>query len=372
MKLGGLLSGDRVFLALVGAVVLLGLVMLASASGPQGFVKFDDTYYFLKHQVIFGLLPGMFGLIIASKIPYTTYRKFAGAMLLISIVLLVLVFIPGVGAEFGTSHTWISLGKFSMQPSELVKLTFLFYLAAWMEKRGEHELRDVSSGLLPFMTVLGAIMLLLILQPDTGTMGVIVAMALAVYFVAGAPLRYFMAFGALGSFLFWLLIKFSPYRAARFTTFLHPELDPLGVGYHINQALLAVGSGGLFGRGYGHSLQKFQYLPEVAGDSIFAVMAEELGFILTTAFIVLYSWMLLRGLSIADEAPDPFGRYLVTGIVTWLGIQAFVNIGAMVGILPITGVPLPFVSYGGTALAVSLTAIGIVINVSMHHVKRQL
>ena len=370
MKLGGLLSGDRAFLALVGAVVLLGLVMLTSASGPQGFVKFNDAYYLLKHQLIFGLLPGVFGLVIASRIPYTAYRRFAGAMLLVSLILLMLVFIPGIGADFGTSHTWISLGKFSMQPSELVKLTFLFYLAAWMEKRGFNELRDVESGLVPFMTVLGAIMLLLILQPDTGTMGVIVAMALAVYFVAGAPFRYFLAFGALGSFLFFLLIKLSPYRAARLTTFLHPELDPLGVGYHINQALLAVGSGGLFGRGYGHSLQKFQYLPEVAGDSIFAVLAEEMGFVLTTAFLVLYTAMLMRGLRIADEAPDAFGRYLVTGIVTWLGIQAFVNIGAMVGILPITGVPLPFVSYGGTALAVSMTAIGIVLNVSMHHAKR--
>lgn len=364
-------AGDRTFLALVASVTLLGLVILASASGPQGFVKFDDAYYFLKHQVIFGLLPGVIGLVIAARIPYTTYRRFAGVMLIVSIVLLTLVFIPGIGADFGSSHTWISLGSFSMQPSELVKLTFLFYLAAWMEKRGEHELRDVSSGLLPFITVLGVIMLLLILQPDTGTMGIIVAMALAVYFVAGAPMRYFVAFGALGSFLFWLLIKLSPYRAARFMTFLHPELDPQGVGYHINQALLAVGSGGFFGRGYGHSLQKFQYLPEVAGDSIFAVLAEEMGFLLTTAVLVLYVMMLLRGLRIASGAPDAFGRYLVVGIMAWLGIQAFVNIGAMVGMLPITGVPLPFVSYGGTALAIGLTAIGIVMNVSMHQTRHQ-
>jgi cell division protein FtsW len=238
-----------------------------------------------------------------------------------------------------------------------------------MEKRGEHELKELSSGLLPFMTVLGLIMLLLILQPDTGTMGVIVAMALAVYFVAGAPMKYFLTFGFLGSFMLWLLLKLSPYRAARFMTFLHPELDPQGIGYHINQALLAVGSGGILGRGYGHSLQKFQYLPEVAGDSIFAVLAEELGFILTTAFLVLYASMLLRGIRIAEEAPDAFGRYLAAGIMAWLGVQAFVNIGAMVGILPITGVPLPLVSYGGTALAVSLTAIGVVINISAHQEK---
>ncbi len=170
--------------------------------------------------------------------------------------------------------------------------------------------------------------------------------------------------GAFGAGLFAIAIKLSPYRAERFMTFLHPELDPLGVGYQINQALLAIGSGGLFGRGYGHSLQKFQYLPEVAGDSIFAVMSEELGFIFTTLFILAFIAMIMRGLRIAEKARDAFGTYLVVGVMVWFGFQALVNIGAMVGVMPITGVPLPFVSYGGTALAVSLSAVGVVLNVS--------
>ncbi len=365
MAIGGIFRADRPFLALLGGVVLLGVVLLASASGPVGFVKFDDAYYFLKHQLIFGLVPGAIGFFLAASVPYATYRRFAGVMLLLSIVLLVSVFIPGLGSDLGTfAKQWIVIGQFSVQPSEIVKLTFLFYVAAWMERRTEHELRDIHSGLIPFVIVLSVIMGLLLLGKDTGTMGVIVAMSLGVYFVAGAPIRYFAAFGGAGAFLMFLLIKFSPYRAARFMTFLHPELDPKGVGYHINQSLLAVGSGGFFGRGYGHSLQKFQYLPEVAGDSIFAVIAEELGFVLTTAFLILYVAFIYRGLKIASHAPDAFGRYLVVGVMTWVGVQAFVNIGAMVGILPITGVPLPLVSYGGTALAVTLTALGVVVNVS--------
>ena len=362
-KEGGALQFDRALFSLMGGLVIFGLAMLASASWPLGFDKFHDGYNFIKHQVIFGLLPGLILGFIAFKIPYEIYRRYASAMLVVSVVLLVLVFIPGIGSEFGTSKSWITIGSFSLQPSEIVKLTFLIYLAAWMEKRTGKDLREVSTGLIPFISVLGVIMGLLILQPDTGSMAIIVAMSVAVYFVAGAPLRYFFVFGGLGTGLFMILLQ-SKYRADRILTFLHPELDPEGVGYHINQALLAVGSGGFFGRGYGHSLQKFQYLPEVAGDSIFAVLAEEFGFVLTLGFLAFYVAFLMRGLKVAEEAPDAFSKYLVTGIVFWFGIQAFVNIGAMVGILPITGVPLPFVSYGGTSLAVCLVAGGVLLNIS--------
>lgn len=355
---------DRGFLALLFGLTTIGLIMLASASWPLGFDRFNDGYYFLKHQLIFGLLPGLVGCLVMMRVPYESLRKFAPHMLGLSILLLILVFIPGIGADFGTSHSWISLGSFSFQPSELVKLTFLIYLAAWLEKRSKHELRTFSEGLLPFLTVLGVIAVLLILQPDTGSLGIIVLTAFAVYFVAGAPISHLLGLGVLGAAGIGVLFQISDYRRARILTFLHPELDPLGVGYHINQAMLAIGSGGLFGRGYGHSLQKFQYLPEVAGDSIFAVMSEEMGFVLMALFLLFYVAFLFRGLTIAEHSPDGFGRYLVIGIMTWFGIQAFVNIGAMVGLMPITGVPLPFISYGGTALAISLTAAGVVLNVS--------
>lgn len=346
-------------------VLIFGLLMLASASWPMSFDNFEGNgYYLFVHQLLFGVLPGSVGFLVAYLIPYQSYRKLALPMLGLSVFFLLIVFIPGLGLEIKGSHSWISIAGFSMQPSEFVKFTFLMYVAAWLEGSMGKNVRDTMKGLVPFLVVLGMIMLLLLLQPDTGTMGIIVVMALAVYFAAGAPLKYFAFFGVAGAALLSLLFVVSPYRAERLTAFLHPELDKQGSGYQINQALLAVGSGGFLGRGYGHSLQKFQYLPEVAGDSIFAVIAEELGFVLTSAFVLLYVGMLFRGLVIAERSPDTFGTYIVVGIMAWLGIQAFVNIGAMVGLLPITGVPLPFVSYGGSALAVAMSAVGVVLNVS--------
>lgn len=358
---------DYVLLIITIVILVFGLMMLASASAPTGYERFHDSYYIVKHQVIFGLIPGLAGMLLFSRVPYMFWKKNAWNFLIVSVGLLMLVFIPGLSAGIGTAHSWISIGGwFSVQPSEIVKLTFLFYLAGWLEHRGEHGMRSGAGGFVPFLGVLGAIMLLLILQPDVGTMAIIAAMSLIVYFVAGAPLAYVgglvaMGFGALAA-----LIGFAPYRAARFTTFLNPELDPQGIGYHMNQALLAIGSGGLFGLGYGHSRQKFQYLPEVSGDSIFAVIAEEMGLLVAVALIGAFLALLWRCVCIARGAPDAFGRYVSIGVGAWLIIQAFVNIGSMVAIMPMTGVPLPFVSYGGTSLAVSLSAIGVVLNISRY------
>lgn len=355
---------DRTFLFLALGIMLFGLVILTSASGPMGYERFGDTYYFLKHQIYSGVIPGLVLMYVFARIPYERYRKYAFPMLILSIALLALVFIPGIGRDYGTfAHSWVSVAGFAFQPAEIVKLTFLVYLAAWMEKQND-TLKDFNNGLVPFLAILGVIALLMILQPDIGTLAVIMTMAFAVYFVAGGPLTFIIGLGAIVAAGLWVMIQSSPYRVARFTTFLHPELDPQGIGYQINQARLAVGSGGIFGRGYGHSLQKFQYLPEVAGDSIFAVMSEELGFVFTTGFLAVFVIMLWRGLKIAEGAKDDFGKYLVVGIIAWLGVQAMFNIGSMVGILPITGVPLPFMSYGGTSLAVSLAAIGVVLSVS--------
>jgi cell division protein FtsW len=288
-------------------------------------------------------------------------------MLLVSLALLVIVFIPGIGSEFGTSHSWINVfGLFSIQPAEIVKLTFLFYLAAWLEKRGVHGVKNFRSGFIPFFSVLCAISLLIIAQPDIGTLSIIGAIALSVYFAAGASLAHIGILILGGLAAFGLLIATAPYRAARFTTFLYPELDPQGVGYHINQALLAIGSGGFFGLGYGHSIQKFEYLPEVASDSIFAVFAEEMGFVFAVLLVLGFLWFFYRALKVAQSSPDAFGKYIVIGIASWIAIQAFVNIGSMVCLMPMTGVPLPFVSYGGTSLAINLAAIGVVLNVSRY------
>lgn len=358
-------SVDYPFLFITAGIILFGLIMLTSASGPVGYKEHADSLYFVKHQILFGLVPGLIGLLFFLRLPYERWKTYAFPLLIFSIIMLLLVFIPGIGATLNKStHSWIVVGGlFSFQPAELVKLTFLFYLAAWLEKR-EEAVRDVHTGLVPFLTVLGSILLLILLQPDVGTMSVIGAMAFIVYFTAGAPIVHLISLGAMGLTALGLLIKLAPYRAARFTTFLHPELDPQGIGYHINQALLAIGSGGLFGLGYGLSRQKFEYLPEVVGDSIFAVIAEEMGFVFAVLLIAAFVAFVWRGMKIAEAAPDSFGRYLVVGVVSWIAIQALVNIGSMTSILPMTGVTLPFVSYGGTSLAVCMAGVGVVLSVS--------
>ncbi len=355
---------DLVFLALLGAIIVLGLVMLTSASGPVAYQRFGDAFWFLKHQLFFGILPGVVAFAVLSRIDYRFWRTMALQLLVASVVLLLLVFVPGLGAEWGTSRSWINVFGFSLQPAEIVKLTFLLYLAALLEGKGEEGVRDLSAGLAPFLIALGTIALLIILQPDLGSLMVIAAIAVSMYFLAGAPWVYLLGMGGAGVVALALLIKSAPYRAARLMTFLHPELDPQGTGYHINQAFLAIGSGGLFGLGLGHSRQKYLYLPEVVGDSIFAVMAEEFGFILMLGVLALILAFLLRGLRIAQEAPDAFGRFIASGIVAWVFFQTLFNVGSMVGVMPMTGLPMPFVSYGGTAMLVIMAAMGIMANIA--------
>ena len=360
-------SIDYVLFGIVSAIIVFGLIMLLSASAPSGYEQFGDSYYFIKHQIIFGLIPGIAAMFLFARINYTFWQKHAWNLLILSVILLVLVFIPGISAGIGTAHSWISVGGyFSVQPSEIVKLTFLFYLAAWLGQRDERGVRDMHSGFLPFVGVLGTIMILMLLQPDIGTLAIITVMALVVYFIAGAPIVYVAGLISAGIAGLAIMIKAAPYRAARFTTFLNPEFEPQGIGYHINQALLAIGSGGFFGLGYGHSRQKFQYLPEVSADSIFAIIGEELGFVVSLLVIGFFLVLFWRLLHIASHAPDKFSKYLVIGVASWITIQAFVNIGSMVALMPMTGVPLPFISYGGTSLAVSMAAIGVVLNISRH------
>ena len=225
---------------------------------------------------------------------------------------------------------------------------------------------DIYYGLLPFLFLLGVISALILLQPDMGTLTVIAVIAIVVYFIAGAPWKHLAFIGIGGLGVFALLIKLAPYRAARLTTFLNPELDPQGIGYHINQALLALGTGGIFGLGLGHSRQKFNFLPEPYGDSIFAVIGEELGFLLSVGLIVLFVLIMWRGYNIAKRAPDTFSKLVATGIVTWIAFQALVNIAAMVALIPMTGIPLPLISYGSTSLLTILASLGILVNISKY------
>ena len=348
--------------------MIFGLIALTSASSVVGFTKFGDTYHFVKRQLTVGLVFGLIGFFITLRVDYRWYQKYAFHFLIITIILLVLVFLPGIGYSLKGANRWIMIAGFQFQPTEAVKITFLLYLATWLSKR-EKDLEDYRAGLVPFLVVVGIISLLVLLEPDLGTMTVIAFMALVVYFTAGAPIRHLGILGTGSLVLFYILIKITPYRAARLSVFLNPQLDPQGIGYHVNQALLAIGTGGLFGLGLGRSRQKYNYLPEVAGDSIFAVIAEEMGLIVCFSLVALFALLMYRGFKVAKHAPDTFGKLLATGIVAWISFQAFVNIAANMALLPLTGITLPFISYGSSSLFVALTAMGILFNISKHTIE---
>jgi cell division protein FtsW len=355
---------DYRFLGGMLVLVLFGLVVLTSASSVVALQKFDDSYFFVKRQLLYGVLPGMLALYIFAKLDYHLLKRFSFVIFIGTLVLLLLPFVPGIGTTLGTSaHSWILIGGASIQPAEFAKIASIIYLSAYMSQLGQ-GIEQFKSG---FLVTLGLGMIpiaLVILQPDIGTVSILFAILFSMLFLGKAKYSHLVLLAVVGVICFLAMIWVAPYRAARFTTFLHPELDPQGQGYHINQAFLAIGSGGMLGLGLGHSRQKFAYLPEVHADSIYAVMAEELGFFSATAFLILLLYIAFRGFTIAKHAPDTYGTLLVSSIVLWFMIQSFLNIGAMVGLLPLTGVPLPFVSHGGTALMVALAGVGIVINVS--------
>lgn len=355
---------DSAFLWTLLALIIFGLLMLSSASGPTAYAKHGDAFFFVKHQLLYGLLPGAFLFLFFAKLDYRKLQKFAKLFFGLSLALLVVVFIPGIGATWGTARNWIYLFGFSLQPVEMVKFFFTIYMASWLAGRDDEDVHDTHRGLYPFLTTLGLVGLLLVLQPDIGGLSIIVGISIFMFFLAGASITHLLGMALSAVAGLFILIKAAPYRAARFTTFLHPELDPQGIGYHINQALMAIGSGGWFGLGFGHSRQKFLYLPEVEGDSIFAIIGEELGFVFVAAFLFLLIFFIFRGFRIAKNAPDRFGKILGAGMMCWIMIQSFVNMAAMLSLMPLTGVTLPFVSYGGTSLLMLLAAMGVVASIS--------
>ncbi|OGH70725.1 MAG: cell division protein FtsW [Candidatus Magasanikbacteria bacterium RIFCSPHIGHO2_01_FULL_47_8] len=354
---------DYFLLFTVLSLIAVGIIALLSASSIESKKDFGNIYSYFVHQLVFGIGAGAVLGFVAYHVDYRRLKRFAVPLLVGSIALLILVFIPAISVKSGGARSWLNIFGVSIQPSEILKLTFVIYLAAWFDKKNA-AIKKWSEGFVPFVILAGIVGVLILLQPDVGTLGVIMMIGLSMYFIAGAKISQIGAVMALGLGLAGFLIKIAPHRVARWDSFLDPSSDPFGAGYQLNQALLAVGSGGIFGVGIGKSLQKYSFLPEPMKDSIFAIWAEELGLVGAVFIVVLFIFVGLRGMKIAKEAKDGFGRLLASGITVWIVVQAFVNIGSMMALVPLTGIPLPFISYGGSAMVATLAATGVLLNIS--------
>jgi len=352
---------DYILLGVIIILLVLGILILASVSASFSQEKFGTPYYFLKRQILWIIL-GIILAFLVFRISLDFLKKLAPILLLINLILLAMVFLPGIGTKFGGAERWITLGFISFQPSEFLKLTFILYLAAWLANKSFHK----NQTLIAFLIIMGIISFLLISQPDISTLGVILISGILIYFLANTPLWHSLLMFLISSGFFLTLIKIAPYRAERLLVFLKPETDPMGIGYQIKQALIAIGSGGILGFGLGMSRQKFGFLPGSISDSIFAIFSEETGFIGGLILISLFLIFLWRGFKIAKQSKDKFSQLTALGITSWITIQAFVNIGVMIGVLPLTGIPLPFISYGGSALITEMIGIGILLNISRH------
>lgn len=357
-------SPDLILIAIVIAILVFGLISLSTASVVFAYNKFGDPYYYFRHQLV-GVFLGTILFWFFSNLDYHRLKKYAFGFLVFSFILLILVFIPGLSASYGKARSWINIFGFSLQPSEFVKLSFLLFLSAWLEK-SKSRLHDIYEGVGPFVIILALISFLMILQPDIGTLSILGITSMLVYFVGGGRIKHIVLISLIGIIIVFSMVLVKPYIKNRFACMIDPNFSANDVCYQTNQSLIAVGSGGLWGRGLGQSRQKFLYLPEVSGDSIFAIIAEEMGMIISSIFIALYFALFVRGMQIAKRAPDDYGKILAIGIVTWIAVQTVINIGGIINIIPMTGVPLPLVSYGGSAIIAGMAALGVLVNISKY------
>lgn len=355
---------DILLLTVIIALLIVGIIMVYSASHVWSLYKFGDEFYYLKRQLLFAGV-GFIAMLFFMLIPYTTWKKYSNFILLGCFILLILVLIPGIGMIRGGARSWIGVGAFSIQPSEFMKLGLIVFLAALLSEKQKY-ITSFTKGFLPSLLLIFTAFGLIMLQPDLGTGLVLVLTCVIMLFIAGARISHFVGLGLVGLIGFAFLIISAPYRINRIVAFLNPWEDPLGDGFQIIQSLYAIGPGGLMGLGMGNSLQKYFYLPEPQTDFIFAILAEELGFIGGVGLILLFFLMLWRGIKIALESIDPFARYLALGIVAMLIIQVMINISVVIGLIPVTGITLPFLSYGGSSLTLTLCSVGILLNISIH------
>jgi cell division protein FtsW len=355
---------DRPFLILVVLLVCAGFFIFTSASLgllARGGARFSSV---ATNQILFGIIGGSIALTIMANVHYRLWRKYAFYLMGGAVFLTMLVFSP-LGMEHGGARRWVDLGFISFQPAEFLKFAFIIYIATWLSGMQQH-VHTFKKGLVPFAGIVGIVGALMLLQPDTDTFAIMALTALSMFVTAGGRWRDVFLSGIVGMILFLCLLFMRPYLMDRITTFLDPSVDPQGKSWQVKQSLIALGSGGVVGRGFGQSVQKFEYLPEPTNDSIFAVLGEEFGLMGTVALVVLFTLFSMRGFRIATEAPDLFGMLVVVGVTTVIVLQAFLNMAAMVALAPLSGLPLPFISHGGTALLTTLASIGLVLNVSRY------
>lgn len=346
---------DLSLLITVVILVIFGLVMVYDASVVQGLKDFSDSSYYIRQQIVW-VVVGILSMIFFSQLDYKKLKFFSLPLILSSFLLLIAVFLPGLGVSGGGAHRWLNLGSITIQPAEIIKLSGVIFLAAIFDK---------GTRFLPFLILVSAVTIVTaVFQKDLGSSIVFVATVAILYFASGAPFWHFLLSLLLALAALFALIFTSAYRSKRILAFLDPFSDPQGFTYHISQVLIALGSGGLFGLGLGHSRQKFEYIPQVSTDSIFGIVGEELGFLGAIFLIGLFAFLVVRGFEVAKNCGDNFGKILALGLTSWLGVQAVINLSSMTALLPLTGIPLPFISYGGSALVANLTAVGILLNIS--------
>lgn len=359
------IKGDTVFLVSVIALAVVGLIIFSSAS--LGLLARDGINYkdIMFTQIVLGFGLGFVMMVVTYHIPYQIWQKYAFYIFVLSFIVTALVFIPGIGFSSGGATRWINVSFTTFQPSELLKIAFVIYFATWLSGIRE-DIKTWTWGFLPLTILIALCGLLLLLQPDTDTFVLIALTGVVMFFSAGARLTHLFVMATGGIMFLGGLVMMRPYLLQRVLTFMNPASDSLNTSYQIQQSLIAIGSGGIFGRGFGQSIQKFNFLPEPIGDSIFAVAAEEFGFIGAALLILLFIFFAYRGFKIAIYAPNLFSRILVLGIVFMIITQSLLNMGAMLGVVPLAGMPLIFISHGGTALMLSLAQVGIVLNISKH------
>ena len=361
-------SPDWTVVGAVLALTLIGLVFVFSASFAVGQQLHGDPRYFATRQLM-GAGIGLIGFVLLARLDYRRLRRPSPLLMLASVLGLFAVLLPGIGVEQNGARRWLQIGGLpALQPSEFAKVALVIYIAAWLASRGD-AIRHVGLGVVPFAVIVGFLGFLIMAEPDLGTALVIVAIAGAMFFTAGAALRHIAALVAVGGSVLFGIIFLAGYGLDRFTTFVSAESDPQAGGFQILQLLIALGSGGLSGVGIGESRQKFFYIPTAHTDGIYAIIGEEVGFIGAAAVLALFVLLLYRGLRIATSAPDRFGMLLAMGIVTWIGVQAFFNMGGITRSIPLTGIPLPFLSFGSSALIATLLAAGVLVSISRYAVE---